>query len=89
MKRHVVVFLLFANNSVRNFPSLGGCRHQSGQVSWEEFVRLFELIEDRTGDGGIAALNPDIKEVIQEIMRLIAKKDSRAPVFSLQIAPQR
>ena len=45
------------------FCSGGGCRHQSGQVAWEEFVKLFELIDDQTTEGGCAALNPDLKEV--------------------------
>lgn len=40
-------------------------RHESGQVAWEEFARLFELVNDSTGGGGIAALNPDVKEVRQ------------------------
>lgn len=38
-------------------------RHQSGQVSWVEFVKLFELVGDETGSGGIAALPADMKEV--------------------------
>lgn len=38
-------------------------RHHSGQVSWVEFVKLFEIADDQTGGGGIAALPPDLKEV--------------------------
>lgn len=39
------------------------CRHNRGQVPWVEFVKLFEIADDQTGSGGIAALRPDLKEV--------------------------
>ncbi|CAM9306949.1 unnamed protein product, partial [Ectocarpus sp. 4 AP-2014] len=44
-------------------------RHQSGQVSWVEFVKLFELVGDETGSGGIAALPADMKEVVAVALR--------------------
>eukprot|EP00903_Cladosiphon_okamuranus_P008645 g8289.t1 len=44
-------------------------RHHSGQVSWVEFVKLFEIADDETGGGGIAALPPDLKEVVAIALR--------------------
>lgn len=38
-------------------------RKRDGNVAWEELVGLFELIDDPEGEG-VAALNPDLKEVL-------------------------
>ncbi|CAN0343330.1 unnamed protein product, partial [Pylaiella littoralis] len=46
-------------------------RHHNGHVSWTEFVQLFEIVGDQTGGGGIAALPPDIKEVVSVALRKV------------------
>lgn len=48
-------------------PLLSGLsryRHQTGEVSWEEFLRLFELMDDGAEAEGAAVLNADLKEVL-------------------------
>lgn len=48
-----------------------------------EFVKLFEIADDHTGGGGIAALPPDLKEVKTRMGRRAAQRSVKKDALTI------